>query len=125
LSKQWFAQKPVTPPCVEVDVRPGGASNFATRDPAGNECPDRGGYLEGVPNRRLVSTDAYVDAWMPSERPFMTMILNFEDAGGGLTRATYVIRHWTEEARKQHEEMGFYEGWGQCADQLAELLARG
>ena len=25
---------------------------------------------------------------------------------------------------KQHEAMGFHEGWGQCADQLAELLKK-
>jgi uncharacterized protein YndB with AHSA1/START domain len=31
--------------------------------------------------------------------------------------------HWTEEARKQHEEMGFHEGWGQTTGQL-EALAR-
>ena len=55
----------------------------------------------------------------------MTFDLNFEDTGDGRTKATYIVRHWTEEARKQHEEMGFYQGWGQCADQLNELLKRG
>ena len=30
--------------------------------------------------------------------------------------------HWNEETMKEHEAMGFHEGWGQCADQLAELL---
>ena len=123
LLKQWFAPKPFTTPRAEMDVRQGGASTIVMRDPDGNDYPNRGVYLEVVPNRRLVSTDAYVDAWLPSERPFMTMILEFEDAGEGRTKATYTIRHWTEEARKQHEEMGFYEGWGQCAEQLEELLA--
>jgi len=32
--------------------------------------------------------------------------------------------HWSAEDRKSHEEMGFHEGWGKCADQLAELAAR-
>jgi uncharacterized protein YndB with AHSA1/START domain len=26
--------------------------------------------------------------------------------------------------REAHEKMGFHEGWGLCADQLAELAAR-
>jgi uncharacterized protein YndB with AHSA1/START domain len=30
-------------------------------------------------------------------------------------------RHWTEEARRSHEEMGFADGWGACADQLKAL----
>jgi uncharacterized protein YndB with AHSA1/START domain len=30
-------------------------------------------------------------------------------------------RHWTEATMKQHEEMGFVEGWGACADQLVAL----
>jgi len=120
--KQWFAPKPYTTPSAELDVRPGGASTIVMRDPDGNDFPNRGVYLEVEPGRKIVSTDAYVEAWQPSQRPFMTMILTFDDAGNGRTKARYVVRHWTEEARKQHEDMGFYEGWGQCADQLAALL---
>lgn len=121
--KKWFAPKPFTTPEAILDVRTGGASLIVMRDAEGNDYPNAGVYLEVVPNRRLVSTDAYVAAWVPSERPFMTMDLNFEDLGDGRTKATYIISHWTEEARQQHIEMGFTEGWGQCADQLAELLA--
>jgi uncharacterized protein YndB with AHSA1/START domain len=52
----------------------------------------------------------------------MTAIVTFEDLGDGRTRYTARARHWTVEDRKEHEKMGFHEGWGQCADQLAELL---
>jgi uncharacterized protein YndB with AHSA1/START domain len=31
--------------------------------------------------------------------------------------------HWSAEACKEHEEMGFHEGWGKATDQL-EALAR-
>lgn len=34
-----------------------------------------------------------------------------------------VYRAWTEEDRA-HEQMGFHEGRGQCADQLAALAAK-
>ncbi len=123
--KKWFAPKPFTTPEAQMDVRPGGSSTIVMRGPEGNEFPNHGVYLEVVPNRRLVSTDAYVTAWVPSERPFMTMDLNFEPVGDGKTKATYRIKHWTKEAYDQHVEMGFKEGWGQCADQLAELIAAG
>jgi len=123
LLTQWFAPKPWTTPHAELDVRPGGANLIVMADPEGNEFPNRGVYLEVVPNERLVVTDAYTTAWEPSEKPFMTAILTFEEEGGK-TRYTARARHWTQADREAHEKMGFHEGWGQCADQLAALVAR-
>ena len=122
LLKQWFAPRPFTTPVAELDVRPGGANCIVMRDPDGHDHPNRGVYLEVVPNERLVFTDAYTDAWTPSAKPFMTVILSFE-AVGGRTRYTARVRHWTREDRDAHEAMGFHQGWGQCADQLAALAA--
>jgi uncharacterized protein YndB with AHSA1/START domain len=92
------------------------------RSPDGEDMPNRGVYLEVVPNERLVFTDAYTSAWEPAEKPFMTVILTFEDEAGK-TKYTAVARHWTVADRKAHEKMGFHEGWGQCTDQLAALVA--
>jgi uncharacterized protein YndB with AHSA1/START domain len=93
------------------------------RGPDGHEFPNRGVYLEVVPNERLVSTDAYTEAWQPSGRPFMTVILTFENEAGK-TRYTARVRHWTVAAREEHEKMGFHVGWGRCTDQLAALVAK-
>ena len=123
LLKQWFAPKPYTTPVVEIDVRPGGSAYFVMRGPDGKDLPNRGVYLEVVPNEKLVSTDAYVKAWEPSEKPFMTLILTFEDEGGK-TRYTARVRHWTVADREAHEKMGFHEGWGLCTDQLEALVAK-
>ncbi|HYI03801.1 MAG TPA: SRPBCC family protein [Reyranella sp.] len=123
LLKQWFAPKPYTTPIVEIDVRPGGSAYFVMRGPDGKDLPNRGVYLEVVPNEKLVSTDAYVKAWEPSEKPFMTLILTFEDEGGK-TRYTARVRHWTLADREAHEKMGFHEGWGLCTDQLEALVAK-
>jgi uncharacterized protein YndB with AHSA1/START domain len=124
LITQWFAPAPWTTPHAETDVRPGGASLVVMRGPDGQEFPNPGVYLEVVPNERLVSTDAYTRAWEPSAKPFMTLILTFDDLGGGATRYTARARHWSEADREAHEKMGFHEGWGQCTDQLAALAAR-
>jgi uncharacterized protein YndB with AHSA1/START domain len=123
LLKQWFAPKPYTVAVAETDVRPGGASRIDMRGPDGKDIPGKGVYLEVVKNERLVFTDAYTKAWEPSEKPFMTVILTFEDEGGK-TKYTALVRHWTVADRDAHEKMGFHQGWGQCADQLAELVAR-
>ena len=123
LLKRWFAPRPYTTPVAELDVRPGGASLVVMRSPDGREMPNRGVYLDVVENERLVFTDAYTQAWEPSQKPFMTVILTFEDEGGR-TRYTARVRHWTAADREAHEAMGFHEGWGRCADQLAALLAQ-
>lgn len=123
LLKQWFAPKPYTTPVAELDVRTGGATMIVMRGPDGQDMRLPGLFLEVVPNRRLVLTDAYVTAWEPSAKPFMTAIVTFEEEAGK-TRYTAVVRHWTKEDREAHEKMGFHEGWGICADQLTELVGR-
>jgi uncharacterized protein YndB with AHSA1/START domain len=123
LLKQWFAPLPFTTPVVEVDVRPGGCNLIVMRGPDGHEFPNRGVYLEVVKDERLVFTDAYTEAWVPSGKPFMTVILTFEDEGGK-TRYTARVCHWTVADREAHERMGFHKGWGQCTDQLAALAAK-
>jgi len=119
--KQWFAPKPWTTAVAETDVRPGGSTLIVMRSPEGQDFPNRGVYLEVVPNQRLVFTDAYTEAWKPSEKPFMTVILTFEDEGGK-TKYTARVRHWNIADKQQHEQMGFHQGWGQCTDQLAALV---
>ena len=74
-----------------------------------------------MPNKRLVFTDAFTEAWQPSEKPFMTGVLTFENEGGK-TRYTARVLHWTVADREAHEKMGFHEGWGKATDQLCELL---
>ncbi len=123
LLKQWFAPLPYTTPSATLDVRPGGSNVIVMRGPDGNEFPNAGTYLEVVKNERLVFTDAYTKDWEPSQKPFMTVILTFENVGGK-TQYTARVRHWTVADREAHEKMGFHQGWGQCADQLAALVAK-
>jgi uncharacterized protein YndB with AHSA1/START domain len=125
LLTQWFAPKPWSTPHAELDVRPGGANSIVMRGPDGADFPNRGVYLEVVPNERLVFTDAYTEAWKPSDKPFMTVVLTFEEEAGPngpATRYTARVMHWTVADREAHEKMGFHKGWGQCTDQLAELV---
>jgi len=125
LMKQWFVPRPWSIASVEADLRPGGHSNVVMRDPEGNEYPNLGVYLEVVENEKLVFTNAFTAGWVPvSPQPLMVAIVTFEALEGGKTRYTARARHWTAQDREAHEKMGFHEGWGQCADQLGELLAR-
>jgi uncharacterized protein YndB with AHSA1/START domain len=118
LLTQWFTPPPFQTIAAETDVRAGGASVITMRGPDGTEYPNRGVYLEVVPNERLVFTDAFTRAWEPSEKPFTTVILTFEDAGNGQTHYTARVRHWSVADCETHEKMGFHAGWGVATTQL-------
>ena len=116
---EWWAPKPYATPVVEFDLRPGGRDFTLMKAPDGTEMPNEGVFLEVVPNRKIVMTDAFRHGWIPQEA-FMVAIVTFDPEGSG-TRYTARVLHWSEEALKRHEEMGFHEGWGIVAGQLAEI----
>ncbi len=118
---KWFTPKPWETVSAQTDVRPGGSSVIVMRGPDGTEFPNRGVYLEVVPNKRLVFTDAFTEAWKPSDKPFMTGILTFDNEGGK-TRYTARVVHWTVADKETHEKMGFLEGWGKATEQLCETI---
>ncbi len=119
---QWFTPPPYKTIFAEMDVRAGGSSMVIMQAPDGTQMPNPGIFLEVIPNEKLVFTDAYTEAWLPSGKPFMTAILTFEDEVGK-TRYTARIRHWSAEDMEAHEKMGFHVGWGIATDQLAALAA--
>ncbi|MGV3622218.1 MAG: SRPBCC family protein [Archangium sp.] len=123
LLKRWFAPAPFTVSSAEMDLKPGGACNVTMRSPEGVEMPNPGVVLEVVPNKKLVFTDAFTAGFVPKDgAPFMVTEVTFEDAGPGMTKYVAKARHWTAEAKAQHEQMGFREGWTQCAKQLEALV---
>jgi len=124
LVTQWFTPPPWKTIRAELDVRPGGSNCITMQSPEGQEFPNPGVYLEVVPNERLVVTDAYTSAWEPSEKPFCTITITFEDAGPGKTKYTARVRHWTVTDREAHEKMGFHEGWGIATNQLEAIAQK-
>jgi uncharacterized protein YndB with AHSA1/START domain len=122
LITQWFTPPPFKTIAAEVDARVGGSNLITMQAPDGTQMPNRGVYLDFVMNERIVFTDAYTCAWVPSAKPFFTGILTFEDEDGG-TRYTARARHWSADDCAAHEKMGFYQGWGIATDQLACLAA--
>ncbi len=123
LMKEWFCPKPWRVIHAEPDVRNGGSSYIVMQGPDGEEMPNRGIYLDIVPNERIVFTDAFTSTWQPSDKAFITGIVTFEDAGNGKTKYTARVRHWNAEDCEAHKNMGFHEGWGKAAEQM-EALAK-
>lgn len=123
LLKQWFCPKPWYVSELSIDLTAGGDFTFTMNGPDGERVENPGVLLEVVDQERLVFTDAFQPGWTPSGQPFMVADVRFADAGDGKTRYEARAMHWNEEVLKQHEEMGFHEGWGKAADQL-ETLAK-
>ncbi|WP_090698855.1 MULTISPECIES: SRPBCC family protein [unclassified Beijerinckia] len=115
--KHWFVPKPWTVAECEIDLRIGGGFRSVMRSPEGQEFSNLGCYLEIVPNKRLIFTDALLPGFRPSPKPFFTAGLFLEPNGKG-TRYTAIAVHGDEAGRKTHEDMGFHHGWSTVVDQM-------
>ncbi|WP_067733657.1 SRPBCC family protein [Novosphingobium naphthalenivorans] len=119
---EWWCPRPWRAEVDRQDRRPGGVCNMTFYGPDGEEMPQNGIYLAFEEGHRFVTTDAITGDFQPSG-PFMIGIWEIEPEGSG-TRYTARARHWSADTRKQHEEMGFLDGWTACAAQLAEICER-
>jgi uncharacterized protein YndB with AHSA1/START domain len=120
--KKWFTPLPWTTVDCEIDLRPGGAFRTVMRSPEGQDYPNAGCYLEIVPHRKLLWTDALEPGFRPArpnaEAGFrMTAAILLEPQGEG-TKYTALVMHADEEGRQKHEAMGFHQGWGKALEQL-------
>ncbi len=117
--EEWWCPKPWRAEIDRQDKRPLGACDMTFYGPDGEKEPQNGVYLAYDEGRRFVTTDAVTADFQPAG-PFMIGIWEIAPEGDG-TRYPARARHWSEDTARQHEEMGFTEGWGVCADQLKAL----
>ena len=117
--EEWWCPRPWRTEIVAQERRFGGRSAMIMRGPDGEEMPQEGIVLAWDEGRRFATTDAIVGDLEPAG-PFMIGIWEIAPEGEG-TRYTARARHWSDEARAEHEAMGFVQGWEACAAQLAEL----
>lgn len=121
---RWFAPKPWSTSSCEIDLRPGGRFDTVMRSPEGEEFPSSGCILLVEPGSTLVFTSGLGPGFRPqvTEEGFpFTAVISIEPDGTG-TRYTATVLHADASARKQHEEMGFAEGWGAALDQLVDVV---
>jgi uncharacterized protein YndB with AHSA1/START domain len=128
--KQWFTPAPWRTVDCEIDLRPGGLFRTVMCSPEGQEFPNIGCYLEIIPNKKLVWTNALKPGYRPVDQlaanpddfPF-TAIISLEPHDTG-TKYTALAIHRNEKDRNKHEDMGFQEGWGKALDQLIEHMKK-
>jgi uncharacterized protein YndB with AHSA1/START domain len=123
LLKEWWCPKPWTTEVRAFDLRPGGAFHTFMQGPEGGTSDNPGCFVEIVPLERLVFTTCLGADWRPGT-PWMPMTaaITMGDEAEG-TRYVAHVMHPDKATRDKHEEMGFFDGWNTCIDQL-EAFAR-
>jgi len=134
LLKPWFCPLPWKAMDCEIDLRPGGIFRTTMQSPEGREFPNTGCYLEVIPDKRLVWTNALLSGFRPAlatptcgadDVSFtFTAIIELADHAGG-TSYTATVIHADETGCKTHAAMGFEAGWGAALDQLVAMIKRG
>ncbi|MCR6636760.1 SRPBCC family protein [Devosia sp.] len=121
---QWWIPAPALCRVVQMDVRPGGALLTEMSEDGGAFGPHMDAcYLAVEEGRKIVLTNALSGGWRPAASPFMTAVISLDDHDQGTAYRAHVL-HKDAETRAWHEEMGFFDGWGTVAAQLAKLVER-
>ena len=131
--KHWFTPVPWKTVECEIDLRPGGIFRTVMRSPEGKDFPNIGCYLEVIKNEKLVWTNALLPGFRPASSVsaealacgdfLFTVAVSLEPHGNG-TKYTALAMHRDEQGRKQHEGMGFHDGWGTALDQLVAHMKK-
>lgn len=121
--KQWWCPRPWVTEVRAFDFRSGGAFHTFMSGPDGGTSDNPGIFLEVAPMERIVWTSMLTAGWRPAS-PWLAMtgIFLLEDEGAH-TRYTARCLHKDDADRKQHEEMGFFDGWGIMISQMEEVAA--
>ena len=123
---EWWCPRPWTSEIVALEWKSGGRFAITMHGPEGETHPGEGVLLEVVPGERFVFTNMLDADWNPKAAQPVGIVgaFAFADAGDGRTAFRSSARHWTDADAKAHADMGFAQGWGQCADQLEEVARR-
>ena len=116
LLEQWFCPKSWYVIDAHIDLRPGGELSSVMHGPNGGTirqywCRSPRRTEETVGDEGCVPSVGFLEgvrSWV-AERLF-------QDAGDGKTRYTAHAMHWDGTTLKEHERIGFCEGWGKAAD---------
>lgn len=123
--EQWWIPEPLTCRVVEMNLRPGGAFVTQMSENGGEFTPHMNACFLAVDDlERIVFTNVLVGGWRPAEQSYpipMAAIIILRDHPMGTDYVAHVM-HKNDGDRDAHKEMGFYDGWGTVAEQLARLV---
>lgn len=118
--RRWWGRRGSTLSVCEVDLRPGGAWRFVTRNADGKENPFCGEYREIAPPERLVYTFVYDVEGYRDPAGLVTDVFHEK---GGRTTLVETMHFPSLESRDGTIKSGMASGAAETLDRLAELLA--
>jgi uncharacterized protein YndB with AHSA1/START domain len=122
--EQWWVPAPAKCKVLAMDLYPGGSFETLISEDGGEFVPHLSAcFLEIVERERITFTNALLGGWRPAEHPFMTAIIALHEHPQGTEYVAHVM-HKNGADRGMHEKMGFADGWGTVAEQLATLAER-
>lgn len=101
-----------------IDLRPGGAWRYVSRDADGNELAWSGTYRDIVAHERIISTEVFES--FPEAESLNTMTLTEHDGG---TLLQTLVQHASRENRDGHVNSGMEGGMQVTFNRLDDLLA--
>ena len=120
----WWLPTPMIGRVDRLDLIPGGAFVTSMSQDGIEFVPHLDAcFLAVETGERIVFTNALDSTWRPAspEPVSMTAEILLTDHPDG-TEYRVIVRHRDRVARARHEELGFYDGWGAVAQQLADLV---
>jgi uncharacterized protein YndB with AHSA1/START domain len=125
--EQSWIPAPLKCRVVEMELRPGGAFLTQMSENEIDFTPHMSACFLAVDDlERIVFSNALVGGWRPAEQQYptaITAIITLRDHPAGTDYVAHVM-HKNDADRDTHKEMGFYDGWGTVAEQLAKLVER-
>jgi uncharacterized protein YndB with AHSA1/START domain len=120
--ERWWIPAPARCRVRAMELRPGGAFETLISEDGGDFKPHLSAcFLAVDAGERIVFTNALVGGWRPAEQPFMTAVITLRDHPDGTEYHAHVM-HRNAADRNLHAELGFHDGWGTVAGQLAALV---
>ena len=120
--EQWWVPAPARCRGGAVALVPGGGLVTEISEDGGAFVPHMDVCILAADEaERIVFTDTLTAGFRPSAQPFMTAILAFRDHPEGTEYAAHVM-HRTPADRDTHLTLGFHDGWGTVAGQLARFV---
>ncbi|GAA1662899.1 SRPBCC family protein [Glycomyces endophyticus] len=121
--EQWWLPAPMVMRVERFEAVPGGPMVTSMSEDGDTFVPHMdAAFLLVEDGERIVFTNAIDSAWRPAEpQPVaLTAEITLADHPDG-TEYRALVRHGDRAARDRHEKLGFHDGWGAVADQLAAL----
>lgn len=123
LLQRWWTPAPTLTRVDRLDVRPGGGFVTQMSEDGQEYVPHTDSvFLLVEPRRRLVFTNAVDSHWRPTTPAPVAMtaeiVLGEHHEG---TDYQAIVRHGDPDARRRHEQLGFFDGWGSVTAALAAV----